>query len=258
MYTIYNEDCLFTMDRLSDDSIDLVVTSPPYDDLRTYNTSSSWNVSIFENIVRKLFTKVSDGGVVVWIVSDAMIDGSESGNSFRQALFFIECGFKLHDTMIWRKNNFSNPSKNRYHQTFEYMFVFVKNKIKTFNPIMDRKNIYSGKIGSYGENTVTQVDGSKKVRPRKVNTEYGMRHNVWDALTSGQNGESKKYKHPAMFPVDLVNDHIMSWSNENDLVFDPFMGSGTVGVACEKLNRNFVGSEIDETYFQIAKQRLEE
>lgn len=255
---IYNDNCLTVMENMPDGNISLVVTSPPYDDLRTYNDSSTWNEDVFKQIVSKLYDKMCDGGVIVWIVADSTIKGSESGNSFRQALYFIEVGFKLHDTMIWRKSNFSNPSTTRYHQTFEYMFVFVKNKIKTFNPIIDRKNIYHGKVGSYGENTVTQKDGSKKIRDVKINSEYGMRHNVWDCKTSGQTGESKKYKHPAMFPLELASDHILSWSNEGDTVFDPFMGSGTVGVACKNTNRKFIGSEIDKTYFNIARQRLEE
>lgn len=255
---IYNENCVKTLEKIEDNTINLVVTSPPYDDLRTYNNSSTWNYDSFKTIANLLYNKISDGGVIVWIISDSTINGSESGSSFRQALYFVEIGFKLHDTMIWRKSNFSNPSKNRYHQTFEYMFVLAKNTIKTFNPICDRKNIYSGKIGSYGENTTTQKDGSKKIREQKINSEYGMRHNVWDVKTSGQTGESKKYKHPAMFPLELAKDHILTWSNENELIFDPFMGSGTVGVACLQTNRRFIGSEIDADYFSIAKKRIEE
>lgn len=239
------------------DSIDLIVTSPPYDDLRTYtNGNMLWNSSVWEPIIDSLYKVTKKGGVVVWIVGDAVVNKSETGSSFKQALYFIKSGFNLHDTMIWQKPNFSNPSKTRYHQTFEYMFIFSKGSPKTFNPIKDRKNVYGGMVGSYGKNTATQKDGSKVVRKSKINSEYGMRHNVWLEKTSGQTSESKSIKHPAMFPLQLIKDHIITWSNQGDLVYDPFMGSGTTGVAALSLERNFIGSEIIPEYFKIADDRI--
>ena len=151
-------DCLDVMTSIPSASIDLTVTSPPYDNLRTYNGFTF----DFEGIAQELYRVTKDGGVVVWIVGDATIKGSESGTSFRQALYFMQCGFNLHDTMIYQKHNFSNPSNNRYHQIFEYMFILSKNKPKSFNPILDRKNIEAGKVGSWGKNTVRQKDGSFK------------------------------------------------------------------------------------------------
>ena len=151
---IYNEDCLDTMAKMPDNFINLTVTSPPYDNLRQYNGYSF----DFESIAKELFRVTKQGGVVVWIVGDETVKGSETGTSFKQALFFKEIGFNLHDTMIYQKHNFSNPSSNRYHQIFEYMFVFSKGKPKTFNPIKDRKNIEAGKIGCWGKNTVRQSD----------------------------------------------------------------------------------------------------
>lgn len=161
--------------QIPDNSIDLTVTSPPYDNLRSYN-DYSWD---FEELSKELYRVTKSGGIVVWIVSDATIDGSETASSFKQALTFISKGFLLHDTMIYQKHNFSNPSTTRYHQIFEYMFVFSKGKLKTFNPIVDRANICAGQIGSWGKNTVTQIDGTKKERTRKINTEFGMRYNIW-------------------------------------------------------------------------------
>jgi len=236
--------------------VDLTVTSPPYDDMRTYTEQVEWNWDAFTAVADGLEKVTKPGGVIVWVVGDRTINGSESGSSFRQALYFQEIGFRLHDTMIWRKSNFSSPEKVRYHQTFEYMFVFSKGAPKTFNPIKDRANVCSGKVGSFGSNTVTQRDGGKKVRPRKTNTAFGARHNVWDLKTAGQTQESKRWKHPAMFPLELPIDHILSWSNEGDVVFDPFLGSGTTAVAAARTKRLFVGCEIAEEYFDIAIKRV--
>lgn len=252
---LINEDCLRALQNLPDESIDLVVTSPPYDNLRSYG--GEYGGFDFKLTSELLASKLVDGGVIVWNVADQTIGGSETGSSFRQALHFKDvCGLNLHDTMIWVKPNFSNPSVNRYHQVFEYVFILSKGKPKTFNPIKDRKNVYGGKVGSYGTNTVTQVDGSKKIRDRVVNTEYGMRHNVWLMNTAGQDGSSKRYNHPAMFTVEFASDHITSWSNVGDTVLDPFMGSGTTGVACLNLQRSFVGIEVDGGYFSIARDRI--
>jgi site-specific DNA-methyltransferase (adenine-specific) len=247
-------DCLEVMKSLPDASIDLTVTSPPYDNLRTYNGYSF----DFEGIAKELYRVTKNGGVVVWVVADATINGSETGTSFRQALHFKDIGFNLHDTMIWKKPNFANPSSNRYHQTFEYMFVLSKEKPKTFNSIKDRKNIYAGNLGSVGENTSTQVDGTKKIRERKVIAEYGQRHNVWEMNTSGQESMGKVIEHPATFPEKLAKDHILSWSNEGDTVLDCFLGSGTTGKVAKQLGRQFIGIEISPNYLEIAKKRIYE
>lgn len=256
MIDLYNEDCIETIKKIKNDSVDLIITSPPYDDLREYGKLDSWNENKWKGVIDNLYNILKIGGVVVWIVNDSVVKGSETGSSFKQALYFKEIGFNIHDTMIWKKSNFSNPSKTRYHQTFEYMFVFSKGSPKTVNLISDRKNVYGGKIGNYGKNTVTQTDGSKTERPRKINTEYGIRHNVWEHKTSGQIGESRKFKHPAMFPYSLVKDHVITWSNEGDLIYDPFMGSGTTGVVCKDFNRNFIGSEINIDFYNIAIDRI--
>jgi len=248
-------DCLEMMKQIPDGSVNLTVTSPPYDNLRTYNgNNEQWGEGVWRNVLLDLYRLTSEGGVVVWIVADATVKGSETGSSFKQALWAISCGFNLHDTMIWRKSNFSNPSSTRYHQTFEYMFIFSKGKPKIFNPIKDRKNIYGGQT-TRGQNSVRQVDGSLKKIPKKVYSDCGMRHNVWDINTSGQAME--KVDHPAPFPVSLATDHILSWSNGGNTVLDPFMGSGTTGVAAKRNGRNFIGIELDENYFNIAKGRID-
>lgn len=249
---IYNEDCLLTMSKMEDNYIDLTITSPPYDELRTYNGYSFK----FEDVAKELYRVTKNGGVVVWVVGDATINGSESGTSFRQALFFKEIGFNLHDTMIYQKANFSNPSINRYHQIFEYMFIFCKGSPKTFNPIKDRLNITQG--GSVGKNTTRQKDGSLKVNTKRTNDKYGMRYNIWRMKTVGQENMGKSLPHPAMFPMQLAKDHIISWSNEGDLVYDPFIGSGTTAIASINLGRNYIGSDISKEYCDIAEQRVKE
>ena len=261
---IYNEDCLKTLSNIEDNIIDLTVTSPPYDNLRTYNNHISGKKTEFngysfdfESIAKELYRTTKEGGIVVWVVGDSTEKGSETGTSFRQALFFKEIGFNIHDTMIYMKNNFSNPSSNRYHQIFEYMFVLSKGKPKTFNSIKDRKNVYGGQIGSWGKNTSRQVDGNMVERKKKIIEEYGQRYNVWTYKTS-KNGQEDEiaYQHPAIFPIQLVKDHIISWTNPGDLVFDPFMGSGTTAKAAVETDRSYLGSEISEEYYNICIKRL--
>jgi len=242
-------DCLEVMKSMDSNSIDLTVTSPPYDNLRTYNGYTF----DFEGIAQELYRVTKDGGVVVWIVGDATIKGSETGTSFRQALYFMECGFNLHDTMIWNKPNFSNPSKTRYHQIFEYMFIFSKGKNKTFNPIKDKKNKY---LTCVGKNTMRLANGELIEVKKNVGSEFGMRTNVWNMNTVGQEMMCKRPPHPAMFPEKLAHDHIISWSNEGDTIFDCFLGSGTTGKMAKQLNRNFIGIEISQEYLDIAKERI--
>lgn len=254
-YNIEKGDCLDLLNRIPDGCIDLTVTSPPYDNLRTYDGCiSQWNFEKFKVIAEELYRVTSDGGVIVWVVADATINGSETGSSFKQALWFKECGFNLHDTMIWSKPSFTavGTLKTRYASTFEYMFVLSKGRPKSFNPIKDRKNKFAGKK-KHG--TIRQKDGSTKPvsNKGKLYDEYGCRFNVW--LMPPEQSQSKRC-HPAQFPEALARDHIISWSNSGDTVLDPFMGSGTTGVACVNTGRKFIGFEINERYFSIAEQRL--
>lgn len=248
-------DCLEVMKTISDNSIDLTVTSPPYDNLRTYNGYSF----DFENIAKELFRITKKGGVVVWVVGDQTIKGSESGTSFKQALYFKEIGFNLHDTMIYRKKALSFPDFNRYYQCFEYMFILSKGKPKTTNLINDRINkCANDKVsGNYRDVDGTMKPMNGKIKGNKVK-EKGIRWNIWEYDVGWGKSYTEKYLkgHPAIFPERLAQDHIISWSNENDTVLDPFMGSGTTGKMCKLLNRNFIGIEISKEYFEIAKARI--
>lgn len=245
---IYCEDCLDTMRSMDDKTIDLVVTSPPYDNLRSYNGYSF----DFESIAKELYRVMKDGGVVVWVVSDATIKGSETGTSFRQALFFKECGFNLYDTMIWEKTT-RLPTEGRYYNAFEYMFIFSKGKPKTLNFICDHKNKTVGgkrkKDKTINKGKHELMDNAEMV----ITPEYSRRCNIW-RIHSGKNPETKG--HPAVFPEELAKDHIITWSNEGDVVYDPFMGSGTTAKMAKLLGRNYIGSEISEEYCEIINERL--
>ena len=248
-------DCLEVMKDIPDGSIDLTVTSPPYDNLRTYNGNiEQWSFEKFQGIAKELYRVTKQGGVVVWVVGDATMNGSESGTSFKQALYFMSIGFNLHDTMIYRKLNPIPLTHNRYEQAFEYMFILSKGKPNTFNPI---------KIPCKTAGTVYNIkrpkaisEASKRDRDEIMttnNTKY--KDNIFEYCVGKKQGTQT---HPAPFPEDLANDHIISWSNEGDVVLDPFMGSGTTGKMALLNNRNFIGIELDEEYFEIAKKRIEE
>lgn len=249
--TLILADCQQALVDIRDNSIDLTVTSPPYDNLRTYNESApAWGESVWRNVISNLYRVTKPGGVVVWVVGDATVNGSETGTSFRQALWATVCGFNLHDTMIWNKGCFSavGALATRYAPVFEYMFVWSKGAPSTFNPIKDRKTKHGGKMVG---GTIRCRDGSMKPMSKKILVnEYSQRFNIWEQPPHRQRGG-----HPAPFPEQLAADHIISWSNEGDTVLDPFMGSGTTGKSSLALGRNFIGIEIDSKYFLLAQER---
>lgn len=245
------------MKNIDDNMIDLTVTSPPYDDLRNYNGYSF----DFENVAKELYRITKPGGIVVWVVGDSVNKGSESGTSFRQALYFKEIGFNLHDTMIYEKNTSSFPARrngNRYTQIFEYMFVFSKGKPKTANLICDKENKWAGSV-NWGKNTQRGKDNDLKETSKiKEVPKYSPRNNIWRYVVGGGFASKDKiaYQHPAIFPEELAKDHILSWSNEGDIVFDPFMGSGTTAKMAMLNNRKWLGCEISQEYINITNERI--
>lgn len=225
------------MARMPNGFIDLTVTSPPYDNLREYNGYSF----DFDSIAQELYRVTKSDGVLVWVVGDATIKGSETGTSFRQALKFMELGFKLHDTMIYEKNSPAYPASrnsNRYTQIFEFMFIFAKGDVPK-RLICDKPNKWAG-FKDYSGKLKNPVP------------EFSPRNNIWKYVTS-QNG----IKHPAPFPEQLAADHIESWTSPGDLVYDPFLGSGTTAKMALLAGRKFIGSEISSEYAEIAKKRIE-
>lgn len=254
---IYQMDCVDGMNLIPDDSIDLTITSPPYDNLRTYKGYSFE----FESVAQQLYRVTRPGGVVVWIVGDATVKGSETGTSFRQALYFKDSGFNLHDTMIYEKRNPLPQNHNRYEQKFEYMFVLSKGIPKTFDPIRE-ECVTKGAKYDYSKRKSSSNDekfGSGRTRNEvKVTGSTKIKGNVWTYLV-GNNKSTRDqiaFKHPAIFPEQLAQDHILSWSIEGDIVFDPFMGSGTTAKMAQINNRRYLGFEISPEYIEIINKRL--
>ncbi len=261
----YNENCLDTMAQMSERFIDCVITSPPYDNIRNYNKNVSECLPEyngysfpFEDIAKSLYRVIKKGGVIVWVVNDSMQNGSESLNSFRQALFFKEIGLKVHDTMIYRKMNPMPNAGTRYQQMYEYMFLFSKGKPKTTNiALRPRSNQCNDKRTYRNKKFSRDKDGEFNKNEYFVK-EMVPDYNIWDFFVGGGNTSKDKvaFKHPAIFPESLVQRHIESWTNEGDLIYDPFMGSGTTSKMSILCKRNYIGSELSHEYCEIEKERL--
>ena len=264
-------DSIEVLKGLPDNSIDMVVTSPPYDTLRSYqdlvdDLKQEYNGYSFpfEGIAQQLARVVKKGGIVVWVVGDAVIKGSESGSSFRQALYFMEQGFKLHDTMVYEKNGSSFPARrdgNRYSQIFEYMFVFSNGaKPKTSNLICDKKNKWAGWVpwGKKG-GTMRKKNGELVPRNQKPTPDFSPRNNIWKYNTgAGYSAKDKiAFKHPAIFPEQLAEDHILTWTEPGDIVLDPLNGAGTTTKMALLNDRRFIGIDILQDYCDIAEERIE-
>lgn len=249
---IINGDCVQVMKSFPDNSIDLCVTSPPYDNLRVYKGY----VFPFDEIASELYRITKQGGVVVWVVCDATINGSETGTSFKQALKFMEVGFNLHDTMIFKKTNpIPQIYRKRYNNEFEYMFVFSKGVVKTHNPIKV-PCLHAGlelKGTTYKNFSVGEQTRSKLANPVK---DEKIKGNIWEYVVGKKQIDQEAKKHPAPFPFELAKDHIISWTNEGDLVLDPMCGSGTTILAAKSLGRNYIGIDISEEYCTLAEGRL--
>lgn len=257
-------DCVRVMEGFPEEVVDLTVTSPPYDALRDYN---GYTFS-FMAIARELYRVTKKGGVVVWVVGDETKNGSETGTSFRHALGFMDVGFRLFDSMVYEKSGVSFPTKGKYTQIFEYMFVFSKGKPKTFNPICDVPKLWAG---SWGQTTQRQKDGSLKksgakscgAGKEKASADnpihgYKQRTNIWRIVNGKKfaHTDERAYEHPATFPESLARDHILTWSNPGDLILDPMAGSGTTLKMAAETGRNYVGIDTSQEYVELAKQRV--
>ena len=251
MFQVLEGDCRERLKELIDNGVmvDLVVTSPPYDDMRSYKNTLDWNFEICKEIINLLFKIIKPGGVVVWVIGDKTKGGSETGTSFKHALAFMEAGFKLNDTMIWEKANpLPQVKQPRYNQTFEYMFVFSKGTPKTFNPIMEECKC-AGKIY---DSTCKNIGGENGRTHKTFNiNKEKVKGNIWKIAVA-----KNDTPHPAVFPEKLAYDHILTWSNEGDLVLDPFVGSGTSGIAAVKLNREFIGIDKVKEYVELSRERI--
>jgi site-specific DNA-methyltransferase (adenine-specific) len=255
---IYNENCLETMARMPDEFVDLTITSPPYDSLRKYNPPLGYSFD-FGTIAEELFRVTKQGGVVVWVVADKTKNGNKSLTSFKQAIFFQEIGFNFYDNIIYEKNGSPYSHKGRYLNAYEYMFVLSKGNPKTINLLKDRRNLWAGQ--KWGKKTTRRKSNDELEEKNYFHSEpFGVRYNIWRYNTgSGYTApleENFIYKQPAVFPEKLATDHIYSWSNEGDLIYDPMGGSGTVAKRAIIYKRNWIMSEISAEYCQIAEKRL--
>jgi DNA modification methylase len=249
---IIEGNCVEVMRKFDDAAIDLTVTSPPYDDLRNYKGF----VFPFEDITKELYRITKQGGVVVWVVNDATIDGNETGTSFKQALYFQQVGFNLHDTMIFRKTNpIPQIYRKRYNNEFEFMFVFSKGTVKTHNPLMvdclhAGLELNGTTYKNFSKNEQTREKLAKPVKDKKI------KGNIWEYVVGKKQEDQEAKGHPAPFPCELVRDHIKSWTNQGDIVLDPMSGSGTTArVACE-MGRKYIGIDISHEYCEIARKRV--
>lgn len=250
---IYCENCLDTMAKMPAGFVHMTITSPPYDDMRQYSGNT---FDEFEAIAKELYRVTKNGGVVVWVVGDQTAKGNETGTSFRHALYFKEVGFNLFDTMIYLKPPRGAVGSNKtYWQSFEYMFVLSKGMPSTINLITDREN----KDERDGDNSTKRLrDGSLLKQKRGGYSKYGRRTNVWEYLIGKGHSASDKvaYEHPAIFPEKLAQDHIITWSKKGNIVYDPFMGSGTTAKMAILNKRKYIGSELSKKYCNIAEKRL--
>lgn len=250
---VHHENCLDTLRRIDDDVIDMTITSPPYDDLRVYN---GYHFPV-EDIALALFAKTKPGGVVIWVVGDRTVNGDETLTSFKHAFAFREAGFKVHDTMIYAKNNpIPSDCGRRYRQCFEYMFCFSKGQPKTFNPLTEPTKSAGQKIKAF---RITEV-GRGNLPDEDIGREIKTQRKVGNIFSYNVGTSSSRdkiaFEHPAIFPEKLVEDQIRTWTDEGGIVYDPFMGSGTTAKIAHLLDREWFGSEISAEYVKLANRRI--
>lgn len=251
---IIEGNCIEVMRKFDDNVIDLTVTSPPYDELRNYKGY----IFPFGDIAKELFRVTKPGGVVVWVVADATIDASETGTSFKQALYFKEIGFNLHDTMIFRKKNpIPQIYRKRYNNEFEYMFVFSKGVVKTHNPILvdcmhAGLELNGTTYKNYSKNEQTREKLANPVKDKKI------KGNIWDYVVGKKQEDQEAKGHPAPFPCELVRDHIRSWTSQGDIVLDPMSGSGTTARVAAEMGRKYIGIDVSHEYCKIARARVKQ
>lgn len=251
--SIIEGNCVEVMKHFDSETVDLTITSPPYDGLRSYKGY----VFPFEDIAKELYRVTKQGGVIVWVVADATIESSETGTSFKQALFFKEIGFNLHDTMIFKKKNpIPQIYRKRYNNEFEYMFVFSKGSVKTHNPIMvdcmhAGLELNGTTYKNYSKNEQIREKFAAPVKDKKI------KGNIWEYVVGKKQEDQEAKRHPAPFPCDLVRDHVMSWTNPGDIILDPMCGSGTTPRVAAEMGRRYIGIDISHEYCDIAKKRVQ-
>lgn len=242
---LYNGDCLEFMRTLPDNSVDLVVTSPPYFNARDYSHYADVNayMSIMKDICLELLRVINESRMLVINISPVIVPReSRAKQSYRIPLpyYFVpmleSIGFEFLEDIIWKKPDGAAPNRNG---------GFFRHR----KPLAYKPNIVTEYILVFKKPSAKLLD--KFIRNDSLVADGYERTNVWEF------NPDTSSKHPAPYPLDLPMKCIRYYSYENDVVLDPFMGSGTTGVACVNTNRKFIGCELDESYFNIAVNRID-
>lgn len=251
---VINTDNRKGLKSLPDDSIPLTVTSPPWDDVRIYGdgTLTPWNANVFREVADQLWRVTAQGGVVCWHVGEQIQNGSESGTSSEQRLYFRDLGFRLWQTLIV-ETMAGHTHKHRYGGAIQYIFVLTKGKPKTVNLLRDRPNKHAGNVHGFFKR---DAHGKIHSQTQVVVAEYGVRGPVWKYFPRKAKDEEAR-QHPAPMDETISRDLIRSFSEPGNLVLDPFAGSGTTLKWAMTFGRYYLGFEAVEEYFQLAKRRLE-
>ena len=259
-------DCLEKTKDIESNSIDMIFTSPPYADRRkdTYGGKKA-NVYVkwFLPFVREFKRILKPSGSFFLNIKPHTENGGRSLYVFKLVIEIVEnVNFKLIDEFCWTKNAFPGGYKGKFKNALEPVYHFAKSKPSEiiFNPIACGTPMKQESIArTYRKQCGAPSNGSRMTGMNTTNIrnlELARPSNVIN-INNVSNQFTDKQKHPATFPTGLVEFFVKSFSSESSTVLDPFMGSGTTGVVCKNLNRNFIGIEIDKEYFEIAKQRIE-
>lgn len=249
-YKLYNGDCLTVMDKLIEQGVkvDAIITDPPYG-----TTACKWDIVIpFDEMWNRLNKLIKPTGAIALFATEPFATKLRISN-------FDNYKYDWY----WKKSKSSlyQHAKNRPMRAIENVCVFSKSKWGHKSQLRDKRMEYNPQgISSIGVKTVTKnfnAGGVVGERPNQIGKQYEAFTGFPTDALEFKSITGKSCLHPTQKPVDLLEYLIRTYTNENDLVLDFTMGSGSTGVACINTNRKFIGIEIDENYFNIAKDRIE-
>ena len=258
MLQLLHGDCLEKMQDLEDNSVDAYITSPPYATQRKYNgAKSSDYIDFISPIMLEAKRTLSDTGSIFFNIKEHCVNGQRDLYVYKMIIHFVEVlGFRLVDEFIWNKTNpFPTGAKTRLKDGFERVFHLTTSDLHNFYPDAVKVKSTSKWLKSEkrrkNKNDHNVTNGSGMDMQKRIATDMVRPSNVITGTSSNSN-----IGHPAAFPVYFAEFFIKLASKEGDTIGDMFMGSGTTGIACRNLNRNFIGIELEEKYFNIAENRI--